>query len=282
MTMTNEKTESDSDIRPYLTPLQKLPMELYAEIDDKLELLWGGANCSNDKLERGNCIIALIRVALNATRYIEALYEDKTDDKGREVIRQTALRHHMFVQTYEFRFPLGVSEEPKNGEGAGDRMRRSLTKEWHANSPFNNRKEWDDLGHAIYGFVSAVYRADRALCKEVDQPDDFLTFASRGFVAVPEDVRGRLLAPDNRKDSKLWGRDFTDWYLSHQPWPYKDKKRNLSWPDSEGEISDPIHRAAYRAFMTRMKGNPNDKSPIVALRAIATKRFKSLFSKSIT
>jgi len=257
-------------------------MELYAEIDDKLELLWGGANCSNDKLERGNCIIALIRVALNATRYIEALYEDKTDDKGREVIRQTALRHHMFVQTYEFRYPLGISEEPKDGEGAGDRIRRSLTKEWHANSPFNNRKEWDDLGHAIYGFVSAVYRGDRALCKEVVPPLEFLAVASRGFVAVPDDIRERLLIPENRKDARLWGSAFTDWYLSHRPWPYRGTTGNLTWPDNEKEISDPIHRVAYRAFMTRMRRNPNDKSPVVALRATATKRFKSLFSKSIT
>jgi len=280
MTTTNEKTESDSDIRPYLTPLQKLPMELYTEIEPKLDPLWVGAKYSNDTLERGNCVIALLRVALNATRHLEALYRDSPE--CREAIRQIALRHHMFVQTYEFRFPLGVSEEPKDGEGVGDKMRRSLTKEWHANSPFNNRKEWDDLGYAIDGFLSAVYRADRALCKEVGQSDDFLSFASRGFVAVSEEVRERLLASDNRKDSRLWGRAFTDWYLSYQPWPYKDKKGNLSWPDSEGEISDPIHQVAYRALMTRMSKNPNDKSPVVALRATATKRFKSLFSKSIT
>jgi len=278
--MTNEKTESDSDIRPYLTPLQKLPMELYEEIEPKLDSLWVGASYSNDALERGNCIIALLRVALDATRYIEALYSDSSE--CREAIRQIALRRHSFVQTYEFRFPLGISEEPKDGEGVGDKMRRGLTKEWHANSPFNNRKEWDDLGYAIDGFLSAVYRADRAMLTEPPSSLEFLVVVSRGFVAVPDDIRERLLVSENRKDARLWGRAFTDWYLSHRPWPYKGKKGDLSWPDSEDEISDPIHRAAYRAFMTRMKRNPNDKSPVVALRATATKRFKSLFSKSIT
>ena len=75
----------------------------------------------------------------------------------------------------------------------------------------------------------------------------------------------------------MWAEAFVDWYESLHPWPYRDKHGALIWPAKKEEIANPIHLMAFKRLTKLQAANPDEKSPLNALRAVVRERFKSSF-----
>lgn len=163
-------------------------------------------------------------------------------------------------------------------------MRRALTKEWQASAKLRatGKTEYDWLRLSIEGFVRAVHKP--AHTRQADNTakaspllDSFLE--NQGAVTIPENVRAELLSPEAQKNAGQWARAFVDWYESLHPWPYLDKKGEMVWPATIGEIANPIHRLAFQRLSSLQKSNPDERSPWNALRAVVRERFKDAFSE---
>ncbi len=228
------------------------------------------------------CVAALVDAAMQATRILESIYGSGSEDQ-RQLVRKVALRGEKFVGIYEFRLPSALPDEPRAIETRGDEMRRAFTKEWQASAKLRatGKTEYDWLRLSIEGFVRAVYSTHAAhpvdkTAKASALLDWFLE--SRGLVTVPQNVCVELLLPEAQKDEGKWARAFVDWYESLHPWPFRDKQGDMTWPKSEAEIPDPIHKIAFRRLASLQASNANEKSPLNALRAVARERFASAFS----
>jgi hypothetical protein len=251
------------------------------DIQDNLRHLLEGIQACPADAEK--CVAALLDAAVNATAKLEALYGSGSAAQ-RDLVRRVAMRGERFVGTYEFRLPMALRDKPRKVETRGDTMRRELTKEWQASAKLRakGKTEYDWLRLSIEGFVRAVHST--AHTRPVDATataspllDHFLK--SEGLVPVPEKVRAELLSPGALKDAAKWASAFVDWYESLHPWPFKDKAGNMTWPQDETEIPDPIHREAFRRLVSLQAGNPDEKSPLNALRAVVRERFKPAFSE---
>jgi hypothetical protein len=248
-------------------------------IQDNLRHLLEGVQAYPADAEK--CVAALLDAAVNATAMLESLYGSEAQ---RELVRRVALRGERFVGTYKFGLPTALRDKPRAVETRGDQMRRELTKAWRASASLRatGKTGHDWLRLSIEGFVRAVHnpagaRPMDATAKASPLLDHFLE--SKGMVAVPERVRARLLSAKGHKNPAEWASAFVDWYESLHPWPFKDKAGNMTWPKDETEVPGPIHREAFRRLISLQAANPDEKSPLNALRAVARERFKSAFSE---
>lgn len=254
---------------------------VHDEIQANLRHLLEGVQASPADAEK--CVAALVNAAVNATAILEALYGSGSEIH-RDLVRQVALRGDRFVGTYDFRLPSALRDKPRPVETRGDQMRRELTKEWQASAALSatGKTEYDWLRIVMEGFALAVHHPQHARTMEKSATatstlDWFLE--SKGRVSVPEAIRRNLLKPENRRKAEVWARALVDWYDSLHPWPFKDKTGDMTWPKSVDEIRDPIHKIAFQRLTSLQKNNPNEKSPLNALRAVVRERFESAFSE---
>lgn len=266
----------------FITESEKSHVEsIHDDIQANLRQLHEGVQACPADSEK--CVAALLDAAVSATAKLEAIYGSSCEVQ-RDLIRRVALRSEKFVGIYEFRLPTSLRDLPRSAETRGDRMRRELTKEWQASAPLYaaGGTEYDWLRLSMEGFVRAVNNPARA--RPVDNPaktwlllDWYLEIS--GGVSVPENVRTELLSPDAQKDGAKWARAYVDWYDSLHPLVFKDAKGNWIIPSSIPDILDPIHRIAYEKLATLQSSNPDEKSPLNALRAKVRERFSAAFQR---
>jgi len=279
----NAKTE---DGRPPLLIHLAEPEKTYVEvINDAIQanLIHLHAGIQACPAEAEKCVAALVDAAINAAARLESLYGSGTEDQ-RNLVKRVALRGKRFVGTYEFRLPTALRDKPRPFECPGDQMRRELTNTWQTSAPLRatGKTEYDGLRLLIEGFVSAVRNPDGArpvdtTAKASPGLDYFLE--SSGIVSVQENVRAGLLSPKAQRNPAKWAAAFVDWYESLHPWPFKDANGSMTWPKNNAKISDPLHRVALQRLASLRAGNPDEKSPLNALRAVARERFTAAFSE---
>jgi hypothetical protein len=256
---------------------------VHHEIKANLRRLQEEVQASPANEEKLKCVIALADVAMQATNILQGLYGSGSMAQ-RELVRMVALQGEKFVGLYELRLPSALRDKPRAFETRGDEMRRALTKEWQANAKLRatGKTEYDWLRLSIEGFVRAVHNPARA--RSVDNtakasPGLDSLLENDGLVAVPQNVSAGLLLPEAKKDAGKWAKAYVDWYESLHPLTFKDAKGNWIVPPNASAVADPIHRIAFQHLRTLQKSNPNEKSPLNALRAKVRERFESAFSE---
>jgi len=262
----------------WLNQLPTVPEDLAEDIHARIAVLSRDAMIASDEGQRENSIVALRNVAIQAATILETLY--CTNHNGaRAFVEKTAMRHSDFVTAYSFTDSWPFSKRPTSNESRGDLIRRFLREQWQRENLSASGKAPDHLRLFIQSFYKAVKEPVDVSQGKAMRGEDFMLFVYSGGLPISEERRKELLKPENRRNPKAWASSFIEYYKELSPWPYTDEQENLTWPDSEEEIRDPIHRIAYRRLMVRLKANPNDKSPWVALGAVVVERFESLFRK---
>ena len=281
-----KKVRQPTDGAPFLILPQKKKQKsnverLHDEIQANLRSLQTGARYS--RADAGNCVTALIEAAVRATEILQAFYGSGLEGE-RELVRKVALRREKFVGTYEFRLPMALRAKPRKVETRGDEIRRDLTNEWQATAHLRAKSgtEYDFLRLSIEGFARAVRKPESSTPPRTSgEPSTTLDWflEIEGAVSVPNNMRDELLKPSARSNATKWADAYVKWYETLHPWPMRDNLGAMIWPKSAEALPNQIHKVAFLRLMKLQKANPDEKSPLNALRAVVRERFEAAFSE---
>ena len=245
-------------------------------VDDLLDKLKGAAQTCG--CEQAAAIVGLVRVAVGACRYLEALY---SEERCRPLVEAVAGQCDHFATSFDCHIPSALRDKARPCESSGDRMRRALSRQWSASFPLGatGKTEFDCLRLVMEGFVRSVQHPlstrETALAADLTPLDRLLEI--RGVVPVGASVRANLLCGENQRNAVVWAREFVEWYKARHPWPFMDRHGRETLPRNRGELRDPIHVIAFERLAKRRKTNDKEKSPWNALRQVAGEKFRAAF-----
>jgi hypothetical protein len=294
-----EKLKKVAGLPPilYAAPKEKHRVSLQEETQSLINKLHEYSMCGNTE-----ALLSLIHTSVRSCEIIQTLY---SRPNCRPIIELIARRQRLFASSFDMSIPSGLRDEPRNVECSGDNMRRKLTKLYQDTAllAVTGKTEFDFVRMLMEGFDSAVRFPERTLRHSArnvsthnrawQEMDWFIE--NHGVVPVKKSVRQRLLLPENSKNPKLWAEALVDWYAERHPWPFKDntgkettfyeRGKSINAENASHHLPDPMHQAAFNRLASlrgetpnrKSKGNPKERSPWNALRAVVREKFEAAF-----
>lgn len=283
--------------KPYNPRKKERRISLREETEILLNKLQESSMCENRE-----ALETLINASVRSCEIVQALY---SMPNLRQVIELVARHHRFFASSFDMSVSSGLRDKPRNIECLGDKMRRNLTK-LHQDTALmsvTGKTEHDYVRMLMEGFDKAVTNPEftsEDSARSVSthnrawQISDWYTESS-GSVPVEENVRQRLRLSENSRNPKLWAKEFVDWYAKRHPWPFKDKTgketmfyergKSINAGNASHHLTDPVHQVAFNRLASlrgespgrKSKGNPKERSPWNALRAVVRERFIAAF-----